>query len=249
MCGITYPEKWEEIIKNSVFNEPAQISYGRLKKELIKSLRDSIRPFKNEGFCVALSGGVDSSVLVALLTTINVEFTAVTIGFGKVHKDIVFAKLMQKTFGFKHKIAVLSGERLSVDAYDDLFREISGFGFKNTICADTVDEILGGYWMHRRPEVLAPDDCADKQAWVFEKIWKDLPKLHLQPMNYYAKKHGITVSLPYLGANKILRKVAINQRVDENNGKIILRELARNIRIPDEIIKRPKLGLCSIWDK
>lgn len=45
-------------------------------------------------------------------------------------------------------------------------------------------------------------------------------------MHEYAQKHEISVALPYLAAFELLSSEALDQRVNENLGKVILRQLA-----------------------
>jgi len=238
--GIIFPNDWEKILEKDVIEKPSkEITAEELAAKLVAKLRECADTFKGNKFCLALSGGIDSSILAVLLKNfVKVDFTCITIG--KIgHPDIYYAEIMAKRFGLKHRVFFLIGNRKSENIYDDLFWTISQFGFRYSIHADAIDELTAGYWLHR----LNADNA------IFQNYWQRLTPEHLDPMRHHAKQHNVAIGLPYLAAHDILRRLPMYQRATNLNhqGKIILRELARNLDIPDKIIARSKLGLCDIW--
>lgn len=253
MSGIIYPKNWREVIETTkvIETELRNVGVKEVEVEISTRLVESIDLFGGAQVCLALSGGLDSSVLAVLLKKIGGDFTAITIGSSENHPDIVLAKSIAEQFQLKHLVSILIPPRQSEDIYDDLFGIIAKMGFKKSIHADCIDEMIGGYWEHQRPSMLKEyrgDVIEEKRRWIFEDFWQRLIPEHLQPMDMYASGHGISVALPYLAAHNLLRSVGIEQRVNDFARKIILRELAEELGIPDEIINRKKLGLCSAWD-
>lgn len=256
MGGIRYPKNWKEILQQPVFAKNLRkISLGEIRSALINKmvhmyyfvLADAI----DKRVCLALSGGIDSSVLAVFMLLNNMPFTAITLGSGPGHPDIVHAELLAKRFGFEHRV-FFSPTVKEEDAYNDLFWTVSSIGFRYAICADAVDEMLGGYWEHLNYAKFCQDESktstdTEKMEWTFEWFWNRLAEKHLDPMNHYAEKYGIDVILPYLAINDVLRSAIPSQRVCDGKGKVILRELGRQLGLPGEIINRPKLGLCDIW--
>jgi asparagine synthetase B (glutamine-hydrolysing) len=250
MNGIIYPNNWLDIINNNkVLAGNNIINTRTLLTEIRLRLLESIRQFNNKPFCLALSGGIDSSILATVLVRLNCKFTAVTLGSKENHPDVIHAKILQKKLKFDHKLLILPNLRSSIDEYEDLFSAINRFGFHNVICGDTVDEMLGGYWMHNCVEKDYVNLNPEIHKFTYEFLWKDLVKYHLEPMTKYAEKMDVQIALPYLGANDLLRNIDISQRSGISGNKIILRELANDLGVPLEIMNREKLGLCSIWSK
>ena len=238
MEGIIFPENWERIMKKEVIEKPSiSITVEELEAELIRQLRTCLKFFNGNNFCLALSGGIDSSILAVLLSNfLRVDFTAITIGRIN-HPDILFAELLTEKFRLNHKVSLLFGSQKSDDIYDDLFAVIAQLGFGYSIHADAIDELTGGYWLHRR----------NANEETFQDYWERLTPEHLRPMAFYAERHRVSVGLPYLATHNLLRRITMKQRTANGKGKIILRQLAKKLDIPDEIIDRSKLGLCDVW--
>ena len=155
---------------------------------------------------------------------------------------MLFAKELAQSFGLEHKVCILGHRRTSREIYADLFYIIGSFGFQCAICADTADELLGGYILHR-------DAPEEEHRAVFEDFWSELVPKHLESMGHYAKEHNVAVVLPYLAAHNFMRHIALSQRIDNEQGKIILRQLAQKLGVPESIINRRKYGLCSVWER
>lgn len=255
MGGIRYPRNWENILQQPVFAENLRIiSLGKIRSALINEMMNMyyhvFADVVDKRICLALSGGIDSSILAAFMRLNNMPFTAITLGSGPEHPDIIHAKLLARQFAFEHRVFLPSAAKSGKDVYNDLFLAISSIGFKYAICADAVDEMLGGYWEHINYAKFCKDESkndTEKMKWTFERFWSRLAVNHLDPMNHYAEKYGIEVILPYLAINDLLRSTIPSQRVCGEHGKVVLRGLGDQLGLPDEIINRPKLGLCDIW--
>ncbi len=210
-----------------------------LKEAVSLALRNSFN-FKNPQAKAALafSGGVDSSVLVALAMEENLPFTAVTIASSDLHPDFSHAMLMHQVFNFRLKAIVVNPDQNPENMYNLLFAEIAEVGFGFVVCGDTIDQQLGGYADH--------EYSIEPRELVFQKYWDRLIPNHLVPLQKAAKANQIEVALPYLAASRFIQTIPINHRATDYDRKIILRSLAEKLGIPPEIITRPKFGLCNV---
>lgn len=241
MQGIIFPKDWKRILKEKVIEDPLrQVTTEELMAKLLQQLKKCLEAFNGQEFCLALSGGLDSTVLAFLLKNfLNTSFSVITIGRTTEHPDIIFATDVAKILKLSHKVFTLSDLHESKDTYTDLFAAIRQTKYRHSIHADTIDEMQGGYWLHKKN--------ADRKT--FNDYWERLIPEHLNPLMFYSKKCNISVGLPYLAAHDLLRRIEIKQRVDNKQGKILLRQLAIKVGVPEKIINRKKIGLCSVWDK
>lgn len=146
------------------------------RKISIKSVEEALteavnKEFSNQDIALMLSGGVDSSLLLALASQINnVNIKAFTISLSEKDlpfgtKDTVFAKLAAKKFGVEHVSVPVS--KKSLDDFADLAagmdqpiadpasfltailsKEIRNSGFKIAASGAGADELFAGYNRH-----------------------------------------------------------------------------------------------------
>ena len=203
------------------------------------------------------SGGVDSSVLLALLLDVLPSFTNIivhSIASNKQHPDIVYSKCivfyLHKLKNIHHNINILlptkndlkksnyilKKEEGEVDPYYMLMKSVKPHTTE-IICGDTIDEQLGGYYKHIDEESL---DISMEQL---------IPN-HLSVLDTFSSHFGINVFLPY-GSKQVMScssHFLFKELVDQDNRKKPMRELARKLQIPEVIIERRKIGLCSAME-
>lgn len=218
--------------------------------------------FFNSGrIATTLSGGIDSSSALAMIRRISgigAEIHTFTIVASKKHPDYINAKRIAELFGTVHHSWVVSKKQISrarskmLSIWPDaaiedgdvavfmLYRYISKLGFKCVIAHDGIDELLGGYWKHRKHQTPVQKERA------FKYFWNRLKKHHLLPLELKSQYFGIEVLLPYFQEEviKYISKIPLDDRTGLEISKIPLRKIAGKY-LPTEIIERKKSGFCD----
>ena len=220
---------------------------------------------KNNGkICTTLSGGLDSSFCLAIIRSLvspNVEIHTFTTGGSINHPDIQAARLVSKLFSTSHHELIPTEQDITVaskkvfttwqDEPDRVanvgvfltYRYIAAHNFKAVIAHDGIDELLGGYWEHRRPIEES------EKIKAFENFWDKLEKEHLLLLTRKAQYLGIEVIFPYLqqAVIKYIAQIPVNERTTRQASKLPLRKIAGKY-LPEEIIFRKKMGFCNVLD-
>lgn len=182
------------------------------------------------------------------------------------HPDVVHARLAAEKFGAEHRI-IIPGENdieeaafeyqknfpdadmKQVTAEGDfdvylLYKYITKAGMKTMIAYDGIDELMGGYWGHRRGNTL------EERKKAFGEFWDRLIPFHLKPLLATSNKFDIDIIFPYLEKKlaQMISKIPIADRVSDTIGKLPMRELARIFEVPEEIIKRSKRGQVGMME-
>lgn len=129
-----------------------------LEEELELKIRNAVKPY--EGMPMALSGGIDSSLLAVF---IEPEF-AVTVELpGDVHNELNWAKVVASHLNLKHHIIQLDHDRFessvesavkaigrpiphfNVFPLYEMYRQLSEVGVKDFVLGDGPDETMCGY--------------------------------------------------------------------------------------------------------
>ncbi|MBU1132203.1 asparagine synthase C-terminal domain-containing protein [Patescibacteria group bacterium] len=262
MAGIIYPRDWREILAlKSVFADPPRpMNTADLDSLITVKIQEMARLFEEkffdqEKYALALSGGLDSSILAILLSRQNVNFTAFTIGAGKRHPDIVFANMIARKLRIETVVCVLDDSYKRADNYETLFELVKANGFSHVINGDAIDEIMGGYWAHVSPtstkKVTADASLTieNQRRQIFDGFWQRLYADHIEPLDRFAAKYGISVALPYLAAAPELMHLPLGQRAADKRRKILMRQLGETLDLPKELLQRPKLGLCNLFSR
>ncbi len=163
-------------------------------EELEKTIIQNIKKIPEVPLSLLLSGGIDSSLVLALLrrTYPRVQISTFTLAKSKDYPDVAFARQIADLFETEHNEIILS-----VGEYEKLLREyneVKRYDFRGDInvyilCSfaktfssvivtgDGGDECFGGYWLHEYP--LGHREM--HQIECFEEIHPDV-KEHLQQM-------------------------------------------------------------------
>ena len=167
-----------------------QISF---KNDLERIINKNILKIPKVPLSFLLSGGLDSSLILALLRKANPNLPIMTFSLGtENHADHINAKKMSKLFRTKHKEIILSSEEFNTFLVE--FNKIKKSDFKGDInwyilCSyaktfsniivtgDGGDECFGGYWLHQYP--LGHKETGFIKS--FEEI-HPRPKNHLENM-------------------------------------------------------------------
>ncbi len=207
--------------------------------KLIDLLNSSIEKCIEEGSdSILLSGGLDSSILAALLSLSKSNYnyndkgsiTAICIGHSNA-KDLVHASMVADRFKIRCILEHVSVDDILGDAVPNVIRimktfdpmeirnssvlylalkRLSSNGYKYAMTGDGSDEIFAGYNYMLRMS--------------YEELRHELSRLesimHFSSIDI-ARYLGIRVSLPYLNSRLIdyARSIPIEMKVNEYNGK------------------------------
>lgn len=246
-------------------------SFEDLKNEMLKSFEQAgSRALKeNQGtIFVTLSGGVDSTLGLAMLRKNfpDVKIVAFTMGGSNDHPDVVHSRMAAEKFQAEHQVIIpekddileaiaeyqkkfpgadmkQAGAGGDFDVYL-LFKNMSKADPKLLIAYDGIDELMGGYWGHRKGESI------EERKKAFSEFWDRLIPHHLKPLLATSQRFGINIIFPYLEKNlaNMISKIPVSDRVSDEVGKLPMRELAKMFEVPDEIIKRPKRGQVGMLE-
>lgn len=224
--------------------------------ELEKLLTNALLKLKGKKIVLLFSGGLDSTVLAALMKKLKIRFSCVTAGAPK-SQDIGFAKLAAKEVGVKTRIIklnMISAKRTAAKAVKLLgpnpvyvsiaipviaaLEKTSG---KNIIITGLgSDEIFAGYQSHqdalKRGYPAVQKECRRRMKTVKKDIKRD-KKL--------AKTYKQEIYFPFLDKKLIKFGLKLDPRlkISETERKRILRKLAEKLGIPGFLAKRPKKAI------
>jgi len=190
---------------------------------------------------LAYSGGIDSTIMLALLKqTYNVVHTY-TISSRKDHPDVLFARLGSEKYETDHHEFIVEPTNVETDEFpgDNAVRQFFEHVGKHTdriITCDGVDEFMCGYYAHM-----------DGTQETYEHYLSRLTPDHLVPLD--SASGNVKVYVPYLNRWMICiyRNIPLSAKVDENNRKKIMVEIANYLGVPKEITERNKYGFCDAF--
>ena len=196
---------WRLGVSNS---EPQQKSSSQWRDELATLLRRAVerRTVSDVPMGVLLSGGLDSSVLVALLAEKGQEIDTFSIGFDAVNgvqgDEFRYSDLIVRQFGTRHHkmqitlaemtealpgaIGAMSEPMVSHDniAFYLLSREVSR-SVKVVQCGQGADEVFGGYHWHQRM-LRSNDGAADYAEAYLEHRHTEIADMLLEKIPDYS---------------------------------------------------------------
>ena len=140
----------------------------KLIRELEKKIIRNISEIPEVPLSLLLSGGIDSSLVLALLRKVypQVPISTFTLAKTKDYPDMLFARKIAELFDTEHNEIILSEEEYSkfLGEYNNVKRydfkgDINVYilccfakEFSNVIVTgDGGDECFGGYWLHKYP--------------------------------------------------------------------------------------------------
>jgi len=248
MYGIIYPKNWQALTQEYKIYKEAQANITDFELlYILKNFFQLLAKKVKSRIGLAFSGGIDSSVLAVLMMEAGIDFLAITMCISDQHADSQHAEIFKKSFKIEHQLEVPSKFEIAEaqdfmggqDAVDFLL--LNAFKKRNisaSIHGDGIDELLGGYAHHQY--------CLHaSRLKSFENSWAKLTPEHLMPLNRAAQMAESQVILPFLNPKlvELITTIEVNQRASDQQRKIPLKKIARTLKIPDEIINRPKWGL------
>ncbi len=230
-----------------------------LREVMIEAVEKQMADGAVEG--IALSGGLDSSIIAAVAKQFNVKLKMFSTTIKRYpSQDLGYAKLMANYLGLEQHIYQITDqdiERILPEAvrYLESFDEdcISGFvanyyssrlAAQHTNCVlvgEGADELFGGYFR----ELQAIDDPQQKEE-VGRKLVAIAYNTALRRLDRGWMSNSVDYRAPFLdgGVVALSEKIPLSMKVYAQDGeqieKWILREAFRDM-LPREIAKRPKL--------
>ena len=225
---------------------------------LVDSVEKRIRGLSEVG--VIFSGGVDSSIIAKLSNDLGVDTTLYTVGH-ETSSDIKYAIKTAESMHLPLKVKKLDVEdvkmytELVLNAIEEFNIMKLGIGMPSYVASEMAsadglkvvmsgqgaDEIFAGY--HRYMQFYK-DNGENAREYLEEDV-KNLYHVNLQRDDAVTMANSVELRVPYLdtilvdAAMKVPMKYKLKGGEDDLR-KCILREIARDIGLPAEIVKRPK---------
>jgi len=224
------------------------------KSKIKRLLSDAVKRCDSD--CIALSGGLDSSILASCLDNKKVRaFTVITKDFPST--DLVYAQLAAKITGLSLAVITVNIDDL-LSAIEKTIKILKVFnpmeirnnvvvylvmesamkdGYKSMMTGDGADELFAGYNFFKR---LAKKDLEKD----LERIWS---VMHFPSLSI-AKSLGMSLHTPFLDkgiseyAKKIPSDLKVKEEVGAKYGKWILRKAFEDI-LPPSIVWREKSAM------
>ncbi len=232
------------------------------KKHLMELLVDSVEK-RIKGLSevgVIFSGGVDSSIIAKLSSDLGVDTTLYTVGH-ETSSDIKYAIKTAETMHLPLKVKKLDVKdvkmytELVLNAIEEYNIMKLGVGMPSYVASEMAradglkvvmsgqgaDEIFAGY--HRYMQFYK--DKGENTREYLEEDVKNLYHVNLQRDDAVTMANSVELRVPYLdtmlvdAAMKVPMKYKLKGGEDDLR-KCILREIARDIGVPAEIVRRPK---------
>jgi asparagine synthetase B (glutamine-hydrolysing) len=255
-------DEWEQrilAVKSSISEDLQDKSEAKkaVANEIMRAVKERIPD--NEKFGVLFSGGVDSSLIALLAKRAGGDFTCYTLGFqdddSKEPEDISYAALAATKLGLKIKIIIIGlkkAEELIKNTARTLGPELNnvvnaGVGGVALGCIETAkkdnvkylfsglgsEEIFAGYQRHKLAK--------DKQA----ECWQGLLNMYERDLLRDAAISSatkITLLTPFLDEQliSVAMRVPAKYKMNDAGSKLILREVAEELRLPKDIAWRGK---------
>ena len=257
--NIINKEEWEKFISSiETKYDTLETNKERSKRKLKDLIEKAITSRAEIGkFGILFSGGIDSTLIAFLCKKHNYDFTCFTIGLEN-SQDIEYAKIVAEKYNFdlKYKILALEEfekiikETINILKNDDIVWISVGsvlYATAQLALQDNIkilfsglgtEETFAGYQRHE--EALQKNfESVHKESWNgLKNMWqRDLLRDYK-----IAKYLGIELRTPYMDLNVIKTAMQINPmyKLDKENKKIILREIAQDFGLDKEFAWRKK---------
>lgn len=253
--------KYENLETNK---ERSKRNLGNLIEKAIISRAESTRTTSGANsigigkFGILFSGGVDSSLIAFMCKKYKYDFTCYTIGLEN-SQDIEYARLIAKKYNFYLKYKILSLEEfentikgtIKILQSDDIVWVSVGsvvYASAQLALQDSIkilfaglgtEEIFAGYARHEIAMQSNNFEAVHKESWNgLKNMWtRDLLR-----DSKIAEHLGVEIKTPYMDLGVIKAAMSLNpmHKLDKENKKIILREIAEDSGLEKEFAWRRK---------
>ena len=241
-------EKWEAWI-DSIKAKTVPATKEDLKQALVNSVKKLI---PKEKFGIFFSGGVDSSFIAMVCRQANADFICYSVGLQNA-PDLQWAERAAQKLDLNWK-----KKEFTLEEAEELFKRTAkiwdkpdvlklGVGSVEAAVAELAkedgikfffgglgsEEIFAGYERHAKSE-NKHEECWNglKSMW-HRDLERDIP---------LANHFGIEVLTPFLDEDliRVAMGIDISKKINEEQKKIILREIAEELGLPEEFAWRKK---------
>ncbi len=230
---IVYPKNWK------IDYEDLDHPYTAL--EIIEILSEVLERLNVNH--LTYSGGIDSTIMLAVMCKIFDEVHTYTISSRKDHPDVLFARRGSKIYNTTHHEFIVDPTHKETDVFegDNAVRQLFELLTEHTnrvICCDGIDEFMCGYYDHQK-------DTESQYTYYLSRLLPD----HLVVLN--SNSSNIEVFLPYLDERlvDIFRGIPLPEKVDGKYRKKIILKMADTLGIIEDIIYRNKYGFVDAFKK
>ena len=250
-------DKWHLYIDdlkkvNSITENNKEEAIKLLDEFLVKAIK--LRVSNLDKFGIMFSGGLDCSVIAKICKDLGKKFICYTVGF-EGSKDVIYARKAAKLMNLNLKIKIINEKELDntlknvvkiLNSTNPVYVSIgcvtfAGLKFAKENNENVVlnglgaEEIFCGYQRHLKDD----GEKIHEESWRgLREMWKvDLIRDYL-----IAKDLDIEVRTPFMDRDLIVNAMKIDPslKINKEMKKIILREYAKKIKVPEEIALRPK---------
>jgi asparagine synthase (glutamine-hydrolysing) len=254
-------EEWEKYISEikTDFNN-LETNKERAKRKLAAEIENAIisRAKNINKFGILFSGGVDSTLIAFLCKKHNIDFTCYTIGLEN-SQDIEYATIIAKKYDLelkqktltleefekviKETINILKTEEIVWISVGSVVYAAAQLALKDHIktlfTGLGTEEIFAGYQRHE--ESFQNNNFEE----VHKECWNGLKNMWHRDLLRDSKilEHlDMVVKTPYMDENLVKTAMSIHPmyKLDKDNKKIILREIAEDFGLDQEFAQRKK---------
>ena len=228
---IVYPKDWKKNYED--LNQP------NITLEIINVLQKVLKEI-NVPY-ISYSGGVDSTIVLAIMSQIFDKVYTYTISSRATHPDVLFARQGSRFYKTIHREFIVAPTRKESDVFngDNAVRQLFELLPSHTnkiICCDGIDEFMCGYYDHQ-------ENTVERYKHYLSRLLPD----HLIPL--HNNSGDVEVFEPYLDERlvNIFRNIPLSEKVDSENRKKIMFKIASELGVPKEIIERNKYGFVDAF--
>lgn len=247
-----------EFVQREFFSTTPELRLGmkeletQLKKRLIKAIRKRIPKRK---FGLLFSGGIDSTVTAFILKQLGCKFVCYTAACsqGKTAEDLVYSEKVAKELGLR-----LKKIEIELDKVPSLLKEVVPLiedtnvtkvavalpffvacerakkdGCKVIFSGLGSEEIFAGYQRHKNSADINKE-CLSGLIKIYERdLYRD---------DVITMFHSLELRLPFLDKSLVdfCLRIPVEYKLKEGRDKIILRNVAKALGIPEKFCERKK---------
>ncbi len=236
----------------------------KLKTILIRAIKNTISNVERPG--LLFSGGLDSSILAALLSGLSTSNVSLLVSGTESSKDVNAARAAASILELPLEIRIFtidelermlpeilkaakSTDVLQVSLAVPLFfatKKAKELGISTLLTGQGADELFGGY---ERFERLIIREGPEATAAEMKKAFNQLITTALPCQQAVANHNSIQLAAPYLNPEVVsfASNLCLDNKICVSKDRVIrkhiLRELAKNMGLPSEITHAPKRAL------